>query len=93
VEIVFDPRKSERNLVERGISFAEAARFDFRTAEFSLDARRDYGEIRTRSIGFIDDTLHALVFTMRGKQLRVIRLRRASRKERIRYADAKARPD
>jgi uncharacterized DUF497 family protein len=37
--------------------------------------------------------LHALVFTMRGKQLRVIRLRRASRKERIRYADAKARPD
>ncbi len=90
MEITFDPRKSERNLRERGLAFEMVADFDLRSAIYTVDARRDYGEVRTRAIGFIGDTLYALVFTMRGSALRVISLRRANRKERGRYEKAKS---
>jgi hypothetical protein len=87
---MFDPRKSERNLRERGFGFEIASEFDFGSAIFALDERKNYGEVRTRALGFIEDTLYALVFTMRGKVLRVISLRKASRKERSRYEKAKS---
>jgi hypothetical protein len=89
VEITYDPRKSERNIRERGLGFDMVADFDFKTASFTIDNRKDYGEVRTRALGLIGDTLYALVFTMRGKSLRVISLRKANRKERSRYAKAK----
>jgi len=66
------------------------AEFNFGSAIYTADARKDYGEARTRALGFIGDTLYALVFTMRGRFLRVISLRRASRKERNRYEKAKS---
>jgi hypothetical protein len=90
VEITFDPRKSERNVRERGLDFGMVAEFDFSSAVYTVDTRKDYGEARTRALGFIGDTLYALVFTMRGSFLRVISLRRASRKERNRYEKAKS---
>jgi uncharacterized DUF497 family protein len=90
VEITFDPAKNERNLRLRGISFEKAADFDFDSATFDEDKRKDYGEIRTLALGYIGDTLHALVFTLRDGTIRIISLRRANRKERDRYA--KARP-
>jgi uncharacterized DUF497 family protein len=89
VEITFDPRKNERNLRERGISFERVAEFEFGTAFYAPDTRKDYGEVRMRAIGFIGETLYSLVFTIRGSALRVISLRRASRKERRRYASAR----
>jgi uncharacterized DUF497 family protein len=85
VEIEFDPRKSEKNLLERGLGFEMAADFDFLSAFFEVDSRKEYGETRMRAIGFIGDTLYSLVFTIRGNALRVISLRRASRRERTRY--------
>jgi uncharacterized DUF497 family protein len=90
VEITFDPRKSERNLRERGFGFEIVSRFDLSSAIYVIDTRKDYGEVRIRALGFIGDTLYALVFTMRGRVLRVISLRKASRKERIRYEKAKS---
>ena len=89
VEITFDPRKSERNLRERGLGFEMVANFDLRSAVYTTDTRKDYGEVRTRTLGFIGDTLYAMVFTMRGSALRVISLRKANRKERNRYEKAK----
>jgi uncharacterized DUF497 family protein len=90
VEISFDSKKSERNLRLRGISFDRASEFDFDSAAFDQDARKDYGEIRTLALGFIGETLHALVFTVRDGAIRVISLRRANRKERHKYESAKA---
>ncbi len=90
MEITFDPKKSERNLCERGLSFEKAAEFDFSTALYTPATRIEYGEARTQAVGVIGDTLHSLVFTMRGTALRVISLRRASRKERKRYANARS---
>jgi hypothetical protein len=89
VEITYDPRKNERNLRQRGLGFDMAADFDLQSAIYTVDTRKDYGEVRTRAVGFIGNTLYALVFTMRGSTLRVISLRKASRKERNLYAKAK----
>jgi uncharacterized DUF497 family protein len=90
VEITFDPKKSERNLRERGLGFEMVAGFDFGSAIYTIDARKDYGEIRTRAVGFIADKLYALVFTMRGSTVWVISLRASSRKERDLYGKAKS---
>jgi uncharacterized DUF497 family protein len=89
VEITFDPNKSERNLRERGLGFEMVKEFNFASAIYTIDTRKDYGEVRTQALGFIGDTLYALVFTMRGSALRVISLRRANRKERNRYGKTK----
>ncbi len=88
MKIAFDPAKNERNITERGISFETAADFDFESALYLEDRRKDYGETRIRALGFIGDRLHALVFTMRGATLRVISLRKASRQEVVRYEKA-----
>ena len=62
----------------------------FGSALYASDTRKDYGEPRTRALGTIGGILYSLVFTMRGSALRVISLRRASRRERKRYAEAKS---
>ena len=85
VEITFDQDKNERNVRERGLSFELAAEFDFEGAATTEDTRRDYGERRFRSLGFIGSELHALVFTVRGDTMRIISLRKANRRERARY--------
>jgi uncharacterized DUF497 family protein len=90
VEITYDPRKSERNIRLRGISFEAASGFDLSSATFDQDTRNDYGEIRTLALGYIGETLHALVFTVRDGKIRVISLRRANRKERAKYAKAQS---
>jgi uncharacterized protein len=54
------------------------------------DARRRYGETRWRSLGLIDDRLYMLFYTRRRECVRVISLRKASTKEKARYAESKA---
>jgi len=90
VEITFDPWKSERNLRERGLGFEMVSDFDLSSATFRIDTRKDYGEVRTRALGLIGDTLYAPVFTMRGSVLRVSSLRKANRKERSQCEKAKS---
>ncbi len=82
MEITFDPRKSERILRDRGLGFELASDFNLSSATFRIDTRKDYGEVRTRALGYVGDTLYALVFTMRDGVLRVISLSKANRKER-----------
>jgi uncharacterized DUF497 family protein len=51
VEITYDPVKNARNVAERGISFDRAADFDFDSAVFLIDHRRDRDEVRYRGFG------------------------------------------
>ncbi|MEQ1560444.1 MAG: BrnT family toxin [Methyloglobulus sp.] len=62
MKIDFDPVKNARNIRERGLSFDRVAEFDFETAQFTIDTRRDYGETRYRALGNLEQRLHALVF-------------------------------
>jgi uncharacterized protein len=83
--IEFDPEKNARNIELRGISLAEADEFEWKSAVVTSDTRRDYGEQRYRAFGFIENRLHALVFTPREGAIRVISLRKANRREVVRY--------
>jgi hypothetical protein len=59
VRLAFDPAKNERNVKERGISFALSAEFDWTTA---LVLRSDRaGEARYMAVGEIEGRLHVLV--------------------------------
>lgn len=90
VEIKYDPRKNERNIRERGLSFDRAADFNFQTAIFWLDARRDYGEERRLALGYLGDRLHVLCFTDTDAGIRVISFRRANAREVRRYEQEQA---
>jgi uncharacterized DUF497 family protein len=85
MQIEFDPEKNAGNIELRGISFEDVARFEWHGAIIIPDTRRDYGEPRYRAFGFIDTRLHALFFTPREGKMRVISLRKANRREMLRY--------
>lgn len=85
MEIEFDPEKNARNIELRGISFEKAALFEWDSAAIIPDTRMDYGEPRYRAFGLIENRLHALVFTPREATIRVISLRKANRREVLRY--------
>jgi uncharacterized DUF497 family protein len=85
VNIEFDPQKSERNVRERGLSFDRARDFEFETAVFLIDDRKEYSEVRTRAFGMLDGRLHALVFVETRSGIRVISLRKANAREIRRY--------
>jgi uncharacterized DUF497 family protein len=90
VPISFDPRKNERNIAERGLSFELVEEFEWDSALVVEDSRRDYGERRFQALGLIAGRLHALVFTPRAGRVHVISLRKANRRE-IRGYEAQAR--
>lgn len=73
-----DEAKRQRTLQDRGVDFADVARFDMATAVIDPDLRRDYGELRLLALGMIDGRLHVLCFTPRGGARRVISPRRAN---------------
>ena len=82
----WDEAKRQSNARKLGIDFAAIDTFDWDTA---LVERSDRGgEVRYVAIGYIDVRLHCIIFTERWTRIRVISLRRASRREERRYAQA-----
>ena len=81
VDISFDAAKSEHNLATRGISFEQAAQFEWASALIAEDLPRPYGEQRFQALGFIGSRLHMLVFTPRARKVHVISLRKANKRE------------
>jgi uncharacterized DUF497 family protein len=90
MEITYDSNKSERNITERGLSFERAADFELATAITKIDNRREYGETRYMSIGFLDDRLHVMCFTETELGIRVISFRKANQREVKNYETLKA---
>ncbi len=84
-EISFDPVKNERNIAERGLSFAQAVDFDFASALFWLDTRKSYPEQRIVALGLLGGRVHSLVFVESNTGIRVISFRKANSREVKRY--------
>jgi uncharacterized protein len=88
VQYEWDPAKNAANLAKHGIDFADAmVIFDGPVLE-TVDKRRNYGEERIAAIGVANDLELFVVYTMRGRNRRLISARRASRYERERYRQA-----
>ncbi|MDE2146930.1 MAG: BrnT family toxin [Burkholderiales bacterium] len=90
MRISYDPAKSERNAQLRGLPFDSAADFDFETASYAVDGRRDYGEMRYVAIGMLAERLHVLCFAETADGIRVISFRKANLREVKRYAQVQA---
>jgi uncharacterized protein len=71
------------------VEFGAIIGFDWATAMTEVDARRVYGEERLRSVGLIDGRMFVLIHTRRADATRLISLRRANRKEILRYGAAR----
>jgi len=77
--------KNAANLRKHKVSFEAAERFNWDTADFEVDDREDYGELREKATGFIGNGLYVVIFTERGDVTWIISLRKANNKERNHY--------
>ena len=82
----WDEVKRQSNAQKHGIDFQEVEVFDWDSALVERSDRA--GEVRFVAVGYIDLRLCCIVFTERRTRIRVISLRRASRREERRYAQA-----
>ena len=79
--IEFDPQKRMETLLNRGLDFARAPEM-FAQAIHTLKAvRKNYGELRLITLGFLDDRLTVIVWTPRGQRKRIISMRYANERE------------
>jgi uncharacterized protein len=87
VEITCDPAKNAKNLEDRGIDFNDAKQlFAGLTLDF-LDDRKDYGEPRTITVGFLQGRMMVVVWTQRGKARHIISMRKANEREQKRFGE------
>ncbi|MBV8938504.1 MAG: BrnT family toxin [Alphaproteobacteria bacterium] len=82
MKLIYDPAKNAINIAKHGIDLSEAEWFDWETAAFALDLRKDYGEPRIIAVGNISRRSHVAVFTLRGDSARIISLRKANARDR-----------
>jgi len=88
VQYEWDPAKNAANLAKHGIDFADAVVIFEGPVLEKIDMRRDYGEERIAAVGVASELELFVVYTMRGRNRRLISARRASRDERERYRQA-----
>jgi uncharacterized DUF497 family protein len=83
----WDADKAEANFLKHGVPFEAAVDvfLDVDRLE-EADTRRSYAEERYNTIGIVSGVCFSVTFTMRDGIGRIISARRASRKERKRYA-------
>ena len=81
MNIGYDPAKSDKNLRERGLSFESVKGFEFGSAKFWQDDRKDYPETRYVALGYLNSRLHVLVFAEIEGGIRVISFRKANDRE------------
>ena len=85
MKLIFDPVKRDTTLRIRGLDFADAAELFAGVHKTRTDTRRDYGEVRFISIGFVRSRMMVVVWAQRGDTRRVISMRKANERERKRF--------
>ncbi len=85
MEYEWDESKRRSNLAKHRVDFTAITHFEWDTAVIESDERHD--EPRWVAKGFIGTVLHTVVFTEREDTLRIISLRKATRKEARGYVE------
>lgn len=82
----WDEAKRAENIKDRGIDFIDVLDlFDSSETVVFRDDRKDYGEHRFILLGVLREKVYQVVFTLRGKNTRIISARRANKRERRLY--------
>jgi uncharacterized protein len=85
MKITFDPVKRAATLAVRGLDFEDAAElFRDDTLDFA-DDRRDYGELRMLTVGYLRGRMMIVIWTPRGSARHVISMRKANAREKARF--------
>jgi uncharacterized DUF497 family protein len=87
MRIEFDHAKDAANRGKHGVSLALAAEVDWDAALIWLDARFDDDELRMIALAPSAETLYYVAFVERGESLRIISMRRATRREAKHYVE------
>lgn len=88
MKIEFDPKKSQKNVKERGLPFEWVEEFDWETAITSQDERHPYPEPRFIAMGYLSERLHVICFTpIDSKTVRIISFRKANKREVTKYEE------
>ena len=86
--ITFDPIKRDKTLAQRGLDFADAWRVFAGPNLEVADARKNYGERRTICYGMLDNRMVVVVYAHRGRYRRIISMRKANEREKLRIGPA-----
>jgi len=84
----FDAKKLSANVAKHQVWFHQADDFEWESSIVWADTRKRYGETRFNALGLIESCLYVMVFTLRAVSVRIISLRRANNREKVRYAKA-----
>lgn len=85
MDVEWDNDKKESNYNKHRVAFEYAALI-FEAETFSaVDRRQDYGEIRYRTIGVVDEQCFVVVHTERDGVIRIISARKGGRRDRKKY--------
>jgi uncharacterized protein len=85
VKITFDPAKRQAALDGRGLNFADTSIVFAGPTITVQDTRRDYGEARFQTVGFLADRW--LVWTPREAARHVISMRKCNGREKAIYQE------
>jgi len=86
MEFDWNPAKCAKNIVERGIDFADVvAGFADSGRKVVRDTRKDYGEARYNMLGKVNGRVFHVTFTERGRIIWIISARKANKREQRRY--------
>ena len=92
MEISYDPEKRSKTLAERGLDFEDAVQVFAATTFTVEDDRRDYGESRFQTIGWLNGRLVMVVWTERGASRHIISMRKCNDREQERFEARVGRP-
>jgi uncharacterized DUF497 family protein len=82
----WDEAKAADNLAKHMVTFELASRVFLDPLRLDGEDRRfEYQEERRLTYGVIDERIYAVVYTLRGKTVRLISARKANARERRRY--------
>ena len=85
MKITFDPAKRQTALRERGLNFTDASIVFAGPTITVQDIRRDYGETRFQTVGFLADRMVMVVWTPRNEARHVISMRKCNDREKAIY--------
>lgn len=85
MKIEYDEAKRQITLEQRRLDFADADQV-FQGTHYTLeDERKDYGEPRFITIGFMNNRMVVLAWTPRAQAKRIISMRKANDREQARF--------
>ncbi|HHK74257.1 MAG TPA: BrnT family toxin [Rhizobiales bacterium] len=85
MNLEWDENKRRGNLEKHGVDFIDAAKIFINPVLEGVDDRRNYGEKRMVAVGVFEKDWFVVVYTMRGKNRRIISAWKAGKDEQREY--------